>query len=367
VIYLTEVPASLEKIVRAKVAKSARVVKTEAMTLEDFADFSAKETGGKGFDDIILLAPLSGVLVGEVAKLIAFRGMLNIVGSQTLDGDSHIDAGRIHYHYTAYVGNNTTDISASYGEARNRCELRAGGCALFVGAGGPMGQMHVQRAIEKKDGPAVIIASELKKERADVLVRAMEPLAKAKGKTFKLFNPSETDQSLGDFITEVTGEGMVDDAVICVPVAQLMTDSARLLKPDGMLVCFAGVPNGTTINLNLSSVYLGNQQITGTSGSSLMDQEVILRKTLDGDLNPNRSVAAIGGMGVARAGLEALINGTYAGKIIIFPQLNDLPLLGLEELEQRYPRIAEKLGENNLWTVEAEQALIEELWPGSAA
>jgi len=366
-IYLTEVPASMEKIVRENSAQGARIVKTDAMTTSDFADFSTKETGGKGFDDIILLAPQSGELVGEVAKLIAFRGMLNIVANQPLEGDTPIDAGRIHYHYTAYVGNNTTSISASYGEARNRCELRTGGCALFVGAGGPMGQMHVQRAIEKKDGPAVIIASELKKERADVLERAMEPLAKAKGKTFKLFNPSETDQPLGDFIKDATGEGLVDDAIICVPVAQLMAESARLLKDDGMLVCFAGVPNGTYINVDLSPIYLGNQQLTGTSGSSLMDQEVILRKTLEGDLNPNRSVAAIGGMRVAQAGLEALINGTYAGKIIIFPQLNDLPLLGLEELDARYPRVAEKLGENHLWTIAAEQALIEELWPGSAA
>ena len=172
---------------------------------------------------------------------------------------------------------------------------------------------------------------------------------------------------MGDFIKDVIGEGLVDDAVICVPVAQLMAESARLLKPNGMLVCFAGVPNGTYINVDLSPVFLGNQQITGTSGSSLIDQEVILRKTLEGDLNPNRSVAAIGGMGMAQAGLEALINGTYAGKIIIFPQLNDLPLLGLEELDAYYPRVAEKLGENHLWTIEAEQALIEELWPGSAA
>ena len=366
VIYLTAVPAGLEEIVRAGAAKAARVVKTEAMAAADFADFSAKETGGKGFDDIILLAPQSGALVGEAAKHIAFRGMLNILADKPLDGSAQIDAGRIHYHYTAYVGNSSTDISASYGEARNRCELRAGGCALFVGAGGPMGQMHVQRAIEKKGGPAVIIASELKKERADVLARAMEPLAKAKGKTFRLFNPSETDQSLGDFIKDVTGEGLVEDAVICVPVAQLMAESARLLKPDGMLVCFAGVPNGTYIDVDLSSVYLGNQQLTGTSGSSLMDQEVILRKTLEGDLNPNRSVAAIGGMGVAQAGLEALINGTYAGKIIIFPQLTELPLLGLQELSSHYPKVAEKLGENDLWTLEAEQALIEELWPGSA-
>ncbi|MDK2982347.1 MAG: L-sorbose 1-phosphate reductase [Chloroflexota bacterium] len=367
VIYLTAVPPALEKIIREQAAGDARIVKTDTMSMQEIAEFSARETDGKGFDDIILLSPRSGAQVGEIAKLIAFRGVLNILSSQRLDGDVPIDAGRIHYHYTTYLGNAGTDISASYGEARNRCELRPGGCALFVGAGGPMGQMHVQRALEKKDGPAVVIATELKADRLEVLARTMTPLAKSVGKTFKLFNPAESEQTLEDFIAEVTGQPRVDDAVVCVPVAKLMEESARLLKNDGMLVCFAGVPNGTYINVDLSPVYLGSQQLTGTSGSRLTDQEVILRKTLEGDLNPNRSVAAIGGMGVAQAGLEALINGTYAGKIIIFPQLNDLPLLGLEELDERYPRVAEKLGENHLWTIAAEQALIEELWPGSAA
>ena len=224
--------------------------------------------------------------------------------------------------------------------------------------------MHVQRAIQKKDGPAVIIASEINQERSEVLRRTMAPLAEQNSKTFYLFDPSAGTQTLGDFILQVTGKGLVDDAVVCVPVAPLMEEASGLLKPDGMLVCFAGVANGTYIKADLSSIYLGNQQLTGTSGSRLKDQEVILQKALDGELDPNRSVAAIGGMLVARDGLEALINGIYAGKIIIYPQLVDLPLIGVDKLGKHLPRIAEKLGANNLWTNEAEQALIEELWPG---
>ena len=169
-----------------------------------------------------------------------------------------------------------------------------------------------------------------------------------------------------DFIFEISGERFVDDAVICAPVAKLMEETAKLIKPDGMLIFFAGVPNGTFIEVNLSAVFLHNQQLTGTSGSKLIDQEVILQKTLMWELNPNRSVAAIGGMEVARDGLEALMKGTFAGKIIIFPQLDNLPLIGLENLENHYPGIAEKLGENNLWTIEAEKALIAEFWTGGA-
>ena len=361
-IFLTNAPESLKKIVKKNISQ----VETGDIRPEDFPKFSAKSTDGKGFDDIVLLSPVSGKIVEEIAKLIAFRGVLNIVGEEELDGDSLIDAGRIHYHYTAYVGTKSTDISSAYGEERNRCELRVDGTALFVGAGGPMGQMHVQRAVEKGNGPSIVIATELNQDRASVLRKIIEPLAERNGKIFKIFNPNETDRSLQDFIFGISGEKFVDDAVICAPVAKLMEETAKLLKPDGMLMFFAGVPNGTFIRVNLNSVFLHNLQLTGTSGSKLVDQEVVLQKTLKGELNPNRSVAAIGGMGVARDGLDALMKGTFAGKIIIFPQFDNLPLIGLENLEKHYPRIAEKLGENSLWTIEAEKALIDEFWTGGA-
>ena len=119
-----------------------------------YAELRAQDTGGAGFDDVIVLGPRSAQAVGEAAKLVARRGTFNVVGNAPLDGPVQIDVGRIHYDYIAHLGNPGPDAGASYGEARNRCELRSGGVALFVGAAGPMGQMHVQRALELQDGPA---------------------------------------------------------------------------------------------------------------------------------------------------------------------------------------------------------------------
>jgi hypothetical protein len=143
-----------------------------------------------------------------------------------------------------------------------------------------------------------------------------------------------------------------------------MEEAARFLAPNGMLVFFAGVPNGTLVPLDLSGIYLHNMQVTGTSGSRLDDQRLVLRKTLAGQLSPNRSVAAIGGIEAARDGVEAMMSGLYAGKVVIFPQLSGLPLTGLDELAQRFPDVAEKLGEANTWTRDAEKALIEKFWQG---
>jgi hypothetical protein len=363
-IFLTSIPESLKGIVLKNKSDGTEIIETGILDLDDYLKFSNDTTNGDGYDDIILLAPTSANIVEVIAKLIAFRGTLNIIGQKPLDGDPAIDAGRIHYHYTTYIGTKTTEISDSYGEKNNRCELKAGGTAIFIGAGGPMGQMHVQRAIEKKNGPAFIIATEINQDRLDVLKEIIDPLAQANGKRFETINPQTSDKPLKEFIKYTTGEDLVDDVIVCVPFASLMEEGAKLLKPDGMLVLFAGVAVGTYVKMNLDDVYMNNKQLTGTSGSRLKDQEVILNKTLNGDLNPNRSVAAIGGIEVAQEGLEAMMSGKYAGKIIIFPQISGLPLVGLNELKTKYPSVAEHLSENNLWTFDSEKELIEKFWCG---
>lgn len=364
-IILTDVPETLKKRVLDETRRGAQVIEINGLKAEDFLKFKAEHSDDKGFDDIVLLEPKSAALLTETAKLVAYRGSCNIVGKIALDGNPQIDTGRIHYHYTTYIGNPGPDIAASYGEKRNRAELRAGGTAVFVGAGGPMGQMHVQRAIELEHGPVVIIASEVNPSRMETLEKLCNPLAKARGKKFITFNPSAAGESVIDFVKQQTNGRMADDVVVSVPIAALMEESGKLTAPDGMLVFFAGVAIGTYVSLNLSAVYLHNAQLTGTSGSTLDDQRLVIQKTLTRQLSPNFSVAAVGGLEAARDGVDAMMNGKFAGKVVIFPQLSGLPLTGLEEMPQRYPEIAAKLGPNNTWTKDAEKALIEKFWTGA--
>jgi hypothetical protein len=300
--------------------------------------------------------------MGELARLIARRGTFNLVGRAPLDGLAQIDVGRIHYDYTAYLGNPGPDIAASYGEAHNRSDLRRGGVTVFVGAGGPMGQMHIQRAIELPGGPRALIATDVNDERLDVLRRQFAPLAEEHRKRLVLINPQQSGESLRDLVLRETGGAGADDVIVSVPSAALMADAATLMAPDGMLVLFAGVPNGTLAPLNLSDVYLHNAQFTGTSGSALDDQATVIRKTIARELSPNRSVAAIGGMEAARDGIRAMMEGRHPGKIVIFPQISGLPLMSLAELRAEYPEVAAKLGPGDVWTPAAEQALIEKFW-----
>jgi hypothetical protein len=73
-------------------------------------------------------------------------------------------------------------------------------------------------------------------------------------------------------------------------------------------------------------------------------------------------VAAIGGLETAVEAIESVIEGKYPGKVVIFLQIHNLPLMGLKELKERMPEGAAKLGEDLMWTNEAEMALIEKMW-----
>jgi threonine dehydrogenase-like Zn-dependent dehydrogenase len=225
-----------------------------------------------------------------------------------------------------------------------------------------MGQMHVQRALELPNGPKLVIATEISDERLQTLVDMFSPLAEKQGRRLLIFNPNTSKLSFHDFVMEATNNQGADDVVVSVPVAALMEEGDTVMKPDGMMVLFAGVPNGTMGKVNLSNVYLSNAQYTGTSGLTIDDQASVMERRIAGTLSPGRSVAAIGGMETAADAIQSVMDSKYPGKVVIFPQIHNLPLMSLKELKDTLPEVAEKLGEDLMWTNEAEEALIEKFW-----
>lgn len=357
---LTDVPPGLAGEVEAQArARGAAVVLRNGLSPQGYAELRAQETGGAGFDDVIVLGPRSALAVGEAAKLVARRGTFNVVGNAPLDGPVQVDVGRIHYDYVAHLGNPGPDAGASYGEARNRCELRNGGVALYVGAAGPMGQMHVQRALELEGGPAVLLASDTNPVRLAAMTSRLAGLAEAQGRKLVPVGPGE---DLAAAVSAATHGRGADDVIVSVPIAEVMAMAATHMAVDGMLVFFAGVPNGTYAPLDLGKVYLHGAQFTGTSGSALPDQGVVIEKTVQRRLSPARSVGAVGGMEAAVEAVRAMMDGRFPGKILIFPQATGLPLTGLDELARTEPEIASRLGPGGVWTAAAEAALLDKYW-----
>ena len=142
-------------------------------------------------------------------------------------------------------------------------------------------------------------------------------------------------------------------------VPALITSSCRYLADDGMFNVFAGVARGTTAELDGSGIALRGHGYVGSSGSGIEDLAEVIRRAEKGQLSTNRAVAGIGGMNAAWDGMEAVRDGTFSGKIVIYPQIADLPLTDLDDLVDVLPDVAAKLGPGKQWTREAEQALLE--------
>ena len=301
-----------------------------------------------------MLDPTAEVLDGLPAA-IATGGLINLVGERPLGRPVQVDVGRVHYDYVVYVGTRGPDIGAAYGPARNRAELRPGGVAWIIGGGGPMGRMHLQRMLEMADGPRKIVVAESNLVRNPELVTSFAPLARNRGIELVVLNPKQ--MAAEDYAAALHaahgGQGF-DDIVVIVASTPAIEAALPHLAPDGLLVIFGGLARGTMAALDLSNVYLGATQITGSAGSTIHDQASVMRKVAAGNLTTANAVAAVGGLDAARDGMQGLMDGRFPGKMVIFPQVESFPLTALADLKAAAPSVFRLLGPAGDWTREAE-------------
>jgi len=174
-----------------------------------------------------------------------------------------------------------------------------------------------------------------------------------------VFNPEDHGLDLRKCINKIIGRAEVDDVVVLVPSPEVINQAACLVQDDSLINLFAGTPAGISMAIDLSKVYLGNLQITGASGLSFNNIQEAYRLALNEEIDLNAAVAAVGGMMVAQEAIQATQERRYPGRIIIYPQLKDLPLLSMSELVGRYPVLETLMGRRDLWTREAEAKLFE--------
>ncbi|MEJ5197510.1 MAG: alcohol dehydrogenase catalytic domain-containing protein [Anaerolineae bacterium] len=358
-VMLTNVPEPFASWVRERAAGLG-------VELLDVADVAAPPVAA--VDDIVLLGA-DPDLVEAVSPRLAKGGVFAIIADRPMPRKVSLDAGRIHYDGWAYVGGPGPDIAAAYAAHPVRSELKAGGKAWFIGAAGPMGRMHVQRAIEMANGPAVMLCTDVSDMRLQDLADSFAAEAAAKGIEFIPLNPSDKDAYravLSRFSPPLSQEGGVpaperaggfDDIVVLAPVAALIADAATWLAPGGVLNIFAGVARGTMATFDVSDVYLRNVRYIGQSGSSIDDMRLMLYQAETGALSPNRSVAAIGSLIAAWDGIKAVKEQTFPGKIVIYPNIKELPLTPLADLKEKLPSVYARLKDGREWTNEAEAEL----------
>jgi L-sorbose 1-phosphate reductase len=344
---LTNVPAAFEAWLRAR----AGALGVEVTAVEDFRKPPLKE-----MDDIILLGADPEV-VEAVSPYLAQGGVFALVAETPMPRPVNLDVGRIHYNRWTYVGGTGPDVSQAYSRHPVRSEIKPGGRAWFVGAGGPMGRMHVQRAIQIGAGPKTIVFSDVNPLRRQDMADTFGAEAAAKGIELIALDPGDPaayQRALAPF-----RESGFDDIVVLAPVPAVVSDVAAYAAPGGVINMFAGLARGSSARVDLSAVYLRQVRYIGQSGSRLEHMRATLALAESKVLSPSRSVAAIGSLDAAWDGLKASHDGVYSGRVVIFPHIKPLPLTALSDLKAVLPSVHAKLKDGREWTLEAEAEFLE--------
>lgn len=311
-------------------------------------------------DDIVLLGGDADA-IEMTSRHLADHGVVAIIADRPMARPVAVDVGRIHYNRWVYVGGRSPDIAQAYQEVPVRAALKPGGRAWFVGAGGPMGRMHVQRALQSADPPGAIVCSDVSDLRLDDLCSSFAAEAAARGIDFACLNPAKKE-AYQSAMAPFKEQGF-DDIVVLAPIPAVIADAATYLAPKGVMNIFAGVARGTVASLDLSDAYLRDTRIIGQSASTIDDLRLTLSQAETGRLSPNRSVAAVGSLDAARDGLRAVMDTTLAGKVVIYPQIKEMPLTALPDLKGALPTVYARLKDGREWTVEAEEEFLRLMLP----
>jgi threonine dehydrogenase-like Zn-dependent dehydrogenase len=318
---------------------------------------AARSIAGGGFDDVVWLGRPDLRYLEGLSSALKPGGILNLCTADPGPVEIAVDVGRIHYENVQYTGTTGTEIAAAYG-ARESTELVPGGVAWFIGAGGPMGQMHLQRALDLPERPRKIVATQNTGPRLEDLRERFTRLAAERGVELALLNPKELSAEALHAELLVHSDGGFDDIVCMVPNVSVLESAQELLRPGGGLNIFAGIPVGTSMRLDLGAVCRQGVRVWGTSGSNISDLRSTLGKLEGGSLATDRVVAAVGGIGAVRDGLLAVREGRFLGKTVIYPQLAELPLMAVAEVAERYPSVGALLTDGKYWNRGAEAELL---------
>jgi L-sorbose 1-phosphate reductase len=324
----------------------------------DWPALKAAETDGAGFDDIFLTGAPSPETIEGAALTVADHGVVGLIGASGVDRKLTLDIGRIHYNWHYYLGATTDSVETLYDEQRT-ADLKEGGLTWIIGAGGPMGQMHVQRAVLHKNPPRRIVCTDVDAIRLQSVADRFGADARERGVDLITLNPNVLGQEAFDAEIARLGEGNgYDDILSMVPVAALIEHAQAYLAPGGWFNIFAGVARGTMAKLDVTRIVTDRVRFIGSSGSSLADMRNTLQRVEEDDLSTNASLAAVGGMAAAQEGLKAVKEGWFPGKTLIFPLIHDMPLTPLPELKEKYPTVYALLKDGTFWTQEAEEELL---------
>jgi threonine dehydrogenase-like Zn-dependent dehydrogenase len=293
------------------------------------------------FDDIVYFGADAATAEALFPKL-APGGLLAIVqGGRKFGRPVEAQVGRVHYGGVRLVGTAGGDPAAAYAAIPASAEIRPGDKINIVGAAGPMGTMHVIRALCQGVPGVTVYAGDLNDERLAGLGKLAQPLAEKNKLAFRGYNPAKNPP----------GEAF-DYTVLMAPIPALAAQAVAASAPRAIINVFAGIPADKTALVDLDAYVERQLYFVGTSGSVLKDMRQVLAKVVARELDTNLSVAAVAGLEGAIDGIRAVEKNLLPGKILVYPSCRGLKLTPLAELG------GDVRLEGGHWTLAAEAALL---------
>ncbi|MEN6386618.1 MAG: alcohol dehydrogenase catalytic domain-containing protein [Phycisphaerales bacterium] len=298
------------------------------------------------FDDVIYFGS-NPDRIEKIFPKIASNGLINIVlcGGK-LPQDVVVQIGRVHYGNIRIIGTTGSDPAQSMKYIPATGEIRKNNKINIVGAAGPMGVMHVVRNICQAIEGTAIFAADLDDTRLAALEKIAEPIAAKNKVTLKCFNPKKNPQNI-EF----------DYSVLMAPVPALVCAAVANSADKAIINIFAGIPASVNAKIDLNRYIEKHLYFIGTSGSTINDMITVLKKVESRQLDTNISLGAVCGIESAIEGIKAVENQSISGKIIVYPSVENLPLTKLENLNEKFPKVAKALC-NGLWCKESENILL---------
>jgi hypothetical protein len=299
------------------------------------------------YNDVLYFGSNVRTVEGLFPK-IAANGLLNIILSGGRFGRPVVTmVGRVHYGGIRIVGTTGSDPADSMKHIPKTGEVRHGDRINIVGAGGPMGMMHVIRNVCQGIEGVSMFAGDVDDVRLAALTRIAAPLARQNYIEYQTYNAQKQETPADLTYT-----------VLMAPVPELVAAAVQNSGVRGIINIFAGIPATVSGPVDLDAYIERQLYFIGTSGSTLDDMKRMLEKVESGRLDTNVSVAAISGFEGAVEGIRAVENRSIPGKIMVYPTCRSMGLIRLEELAQKLPDVAAGL-KDSLWSMEAERRLLD--------
>jgi len=314
------------------------------LPVEQAADIT--KLNDASFDDVVYFGSNAGTVEALFGK-VAAKGLVNIVlcGGR-FAREVVMQVGRVHYGGIRIAGTNGCDPADSMAYIPESAKIRAGDKINVIGAGGPMGMMHVIRNICQGIEDITVFAGDVDDDRLERLTKIAAPLAKKNNARYRPYNPTKEKPS-----------ETFDYTALMAPVPELAASSVHSSAEYGIINIFAGIAGTVYGQIDFNTYIDKKLYLTGTSGSTIDDMKAVLKKVESGRLDTDSVVAAVCGLEGAIEGIRAVEKRSITGKIIVYPACKGLELIELKKLGERLPQAAEKL-DDGLWNKKAEETLL---------